>query len=55
MNKIEQTKKILNLTQLQQIEIKKLLPDLTETELKEVMEIREKNKRSLEFFDTLVK
>ena len=52
--KTETIKRILNLTQLQQIEIKKLLPDLTETEFKEVMEIREKNKRSLEFFDTLI-
>ena len=53
--KTETIKRILNLTQLQQIEIKKLLPDLTETEFKEVMEIRERNKRSLEIFDTLVK
>jgi len=53
--KTETIKRILNLTQLQQIEIKKLLPDLTENEFKEVMEIRERNKRSLEFFDTLVK
>jgi hypothetical protein len=53
--KTETIKRILNLTQLQQIEIKKLLSDLTETEFKEVMEIRERNKRSLEFFDTLVK
>ena len=52
--KTETIKRILNLTQLQQIEIKKLLPDLTETEFKEVMEIREKNKRSLEFFDSLI-
>jgi len=52
--KTETIKRILNLTQLQQIEIKKLLPDLTETELKEVMEIRERNKRSLEFFDSLI-
>ena len=54
MNKTETIKRILNLTQLQQIEIKKLLPDLTESEFKEVMEIRERNKRSLEFFDTLI-
>jgi hypothetical protein len=54
MNKTETIKRILNLTQLQQIEIKKLLPDLTESEFKEVMEIREKNKRSLEFFDSLI-
>jgi len=52
--KTETIKHILNLTQLQQIEIKKLLPDLTESEFKEVMEIRERNKRSLEFFDTLI-
>ena len=52
--KTETIKRILNLTQLQQIEIKKLLPDLTETEFKEVMEIRERNKRSLEFFDNLI-
>ena len=52
--KTETIKRILNLTQLQQIEIKKLLPDLTETEFKQVMEIREKNKRSLEFFDSLI-
>ena len=52
--KTETIKRILNLTQLQQIEIKKLLPDLTESEFKEVMEIRERNKRSLEFFDSLI-
>jgi hypothetical protein len=52
--KTETIKRILNLTQLQQIEIKKLLPDLTKTEFKQVTEIREKNKRSLEFFDSLI-
>ena len=52
--KTETIKRILNLTQLQQIEIKKLLPDLTEKQFKQVMEIRERNKRSLEFFDNLI-
>jgi DNA-binding sugar fermentation-stimulating protein len=54
MNKTETIKKILNLTQLQNMAIKEALPDLSAEELEKFIEIRERNKVNLEYFDSII-